>query len=46
LIVHEATDIDIASECSFVPAFGGPAVDELLNVSTRIQRNIECERVM
>jgi hypothetical protein len=44
LIVHRATDIDIASECSC--RLWGPAVDELLGDSTRNLCNIECGRVI
>jgi hypothetical protein len=44
LIVHQATDIDIASECSC--RLWGPAVDELLSDSTRNLCNIEHGLVM
>jgi hypothetical protein len=44
LIVHQATDIDIASERSC--RLWGPAVDELLGDSTRNMCNIERDRAM
>jgi hypothetical protein len=44
LIVHEATDIDIASECSC--RLWGPAVYEPLADSTRNLCNIACGRVL